>query len=79
MSRGSRLEALDALLGTSSLRGDLVRVGASGVHTNRDDLDLPDRPVDGDPCTPRRHGKLIGDRRCFGCGRTRNEIEIEGG
>jgi hypothetical protein len=73
------VDALDALLGTASPRGDLVRVGAAGVHTNRDDLDLPDRPTDVDPCTPHRHGKLRGNQRCYGCGRTRNEIEIDEG
>lgn len=78
MSRGSRVDALDALLGTSSPRGDLVRVGGAGVHTNRD-LEAPDRPADGDPCTAHRHGKLRGRQRCYGCGRTRNEIEIDGG
>jgi hypothetical protein len=45
----------------------------------RDDLLLPDRTEDVDPCTPHRHGKLKGSKRCFGCGRTRNEIEIEEG
>lgn len=79
MSRVSRADALDALLGTTSHRGDLVRVGASGVHTNRDDLDLSDRPIDVDPCSPHRHGKLKGEKRCHGCGRTRNEVEIDEG
>lgn len=71
--------ALDSLLGTSSPRGDLVRVSGAGVHTNRDDLDLPESHDDVDPCSPYRHGKLRGSKRCFGCGRTRNEIEIEEG
>lgn len=43
----------------------------------RDDLLLPDRTDDVDPCTEHRHGKLKGSKRCFGCGRTRNEIELE--
>lgn len=75
MSRGSRVDALDALLGTASPRGDLVRVTRAGVHSN--DLELPDRPADVDPCTRRRHGKLRGDRRCYGCGRTKNELALE--
>ena len=75
-----RLRALDAMLGTTSPRGDSVRVGLGGVHTNRDDAEFPvPTTSDTDPCTPHRHGKLRGDRRCFGCGRTRNEIEIEEG
>lgn len=51
-------------------------------HGDPDVLDnqlLPDRTEDVDPCTPHRHGKLKGSKRCFGCGRTRNEIEIEDG
>lgn len=79
MSRSRVVDAIDSLLGTTSLRGDLVRTSGSGVHTNRDDLDLPDQPfVDVDPCTAHRHGKLKGQMRCFGCGRTKNEIELEG-
>jgi hypothetical protein len=79
MNRYRVMDAVDSLLGTSSLRGDLVRVNRSGVHTNRDDLWLPDRIHDIDPCTPHRHGKLSGLQRCFGCGRTKNEIELEEG
>ena len=74
MSRVS--DAVNALLGTVSPRGDLVRrMDGSGAHTNRDDQLLPDRIHDVDPCTPHRHWKLRGRQRCFGCGRTRNEIE----
>ena len=79
MSRFRVTDAIDALLGTTSLRGDLVRVSGAGVHTNRDDQIVPERTTDTDPCTPHRHGKLKGSKRCFGCGRTRNEIEIEDG
>jgi hypothetical protein len=49
------------------------------AYTNNDDQLLPARTEDVDPCTPHRHGKLKGSKRCFGCGRTRNEIEIEEG
>jgi hypothetical protein len=72
-------DAIDSLLGTTSLHGDVVRrVSGSGVHTNRDDALLPDRAHDVYPCTPHRHGKLRGQQRCFGCGRTRNEILLDG-
>jgi len=79
MSRFRIPDAVDTLLGSSSPRGDLVRVIGAGVHTNRDDALLPDRTNDIDPCTPHRHGKLKERQRCFGCGRTFNEIEIEEG
>ena len=79
MSRHRVTDAVDSLLGTSSPRGDLVRVNGSGVHTNRDDQILPVRTNDVEPCTPHRHGKLKGRERCFGCGRTRNDIELEEG
>jgi hypothetical protein len=77
VSRSRITEAVDSLLGSTSLRGDLVRVSDAGVHTNRDDLLLPDRVNDVEPCTPHRHGKLKGQQRCFGCGRTRNEILLD--
>lgn len=51
---------------------------ASGLHTDREGIDFPDN-ADVDPCSPHRHGKLKAQQRCFGCGRTRNEIEIEEG
>jgi hypothetical protein len=71
-------DAVNSLLGSSSPRGDLVRM-SSGVHTNRDDAGLPETLSSIDPCSPHRHGKLRGQKRCFGCGRTRNEIEIDEG
>jgi hypothetical protein len=71
------VDAIDSLLGSTSPRGDLVRVAGAGAYTNRDDLDLPESFDDVDPCSPHRHGKLKGRARCFGCGRTKNEIELE--
>jgi hypothetical protein len=80
-------DILDSLLGTPSFRGDVVR-SRRGVFTNGDGLDLPDASVDAlvprnadadiGPCTAHRHGKLRGEKRCHGCGRTRNEIELDG-
>ena len=89
MSRGRVVEAMDALLGTASFRGEVVR-SRHGVYTNADGLDAPDLSVEalvprgsgGDDeslCSPPAHGKLRGRKRCRGCGRTRNEIEIDGG
>jgi hypothetical protein len=86
VSRGSRLEALDALLGTASARGAVVR-SRRGVYTDGDGLDPTDSIEDlvhastgGDAiCTNHKHGRLKGKVRCPGCGRTRNEVEIEGG
>lgn len=76
-------DALDAFLGTSSFRGGVVK-SRDGVYTNGDGLGL-DTSLDSlalrtsggdtpDPCSPHRHGKLRGQKRCFGCGLTRNEI-----
>ena len=80
-------DALDALLGTPSFRGGVVR-SRSGIYTDSDGLGLDtsldslvprNTDADVDPCSRRRHGKLKGDRRCHGCGRTRNEIAIDEG
>ena len=81
-------DVLDAFLGTPSFRGGVVR-SRNGVFTNGDGLEHADTPLDAlvprsmdadvDPCTPHRHGKLRGEKRCHGCGRTRNEIEIDEG
>lgn len=80
-------DALDALLGTPSFRGGVVR-SRSGVYTNGDGLDhdlsldsLVPRNTDADvdPCSRHRHGKLKDEKRCHGCGRTRNEIAIDEG
>lgn len=78
-------DVLDAFLGTSTFRGGVVR-NRNGVFTNGDGLDLPDTPLDAlvprsmdSACSRRRHGKLRGEKRCHGCGRTRNEIEIDEG
>jgi hypothetical protein len=77
MSRYRVPDNVDSLLGVSSPRGDLVQASGSGV--NQDDEFLLDRTDDVDPCTEHRHGKLKGSKRCFGCGRTRNEVELEEG
>jgi len=82
------LDAIDSLLGTTSSRHDgVVRVRGSGVYANEDDslrsADVTDglQPsgIGANLCTRRRHSKLRGDARCRGCGRTKNEIEIEDG
>ena len=78
MSRHRVTDAVDSLLGTSSHRGDLVHVARSGVHTNFDPPNVKE-PTDFDLCSPHGHGRLRDTRRCTGCGRTRNEIEIEEG
>jgi hypothetical protein len=89
MSRAAdRLTALDALLGTTSFRGGVVR-SRHGVYTDADGLGLDTsleslalRTSGGDavgPCTAHRHGKLRGEKRCHGCGRTRNEIQLDEG
>ena len=75
-------DKIDALLGTTSFRGDVVRT-RNGVHTNGESalLDTIDAlaPAGGDTeCSPRRHGRLRGDARCGGCGRTRNDFVIDG-
>lgn len=36
-------------------------------------------PAQAYACEPHKHAKLQGNRRCLGCGRTRNEIELEEG
>lgn len=80
-------DALDALLGTPTFRGGVVR-SRNGVFTDGDGLGLDvsldslvprNTDADVDPCSPHRHGKLKGEKRCHGCGRTRNEIEIDEG
>jgi len=86
VSRGSRLEALDALLGTASARGAVVR-SRRGVYTDGDGLDPADSIEDlefastgGDAiCTPHKHGRLKGKVRCPGCGLTRNEALLNDG
>jgi len=89
MSRATDvLGAVDSLLGTASFRGGVVR-SRDGVYTDGDGLGLDTsldslalRSSGGDaagPCTAHRHGKLRGEKRCHGCGRTRNEIEIDEG
>lgn len=64
MSRGPSIEVV-SVCANSDLVDDM--------------LDPSDRPYDVDPCTSYRHGKLRGNQRCYGCGRTRNEVEIEEG
>lgn len=78
MSRHRVTDAIDSLLGTTSPgRGDSVHVNRAGVYSN---FDAPDAPsTQFDRCSDGRHGRLRGSRRCTGCGRTRNEIEIEEG
>ena len=79
MSRYRVVDAVDSLLGTASPRGEGGVVHSRhGVFTNDDWVDAPDPTSDDGPCTPHRHGKLKGVKRCHGCGRTRNEIEIDG-
>lgn len=84
MQRYRVTEAIDGMLGTTTFRGEVVR-NRNGVHTNTDALGLEtgveafEPIVTEDPCTAYRHGKLRGRKRCRGCGRTRNEIEIDGG
>jgi hypothetical protein len=84
MSRYRVTEAIDGVLGTTTFRGEVVR-SRRGVFTNTDALGL-ETGVEGfalivveSPCSSYRHGKLRGQQRCRGCGRTRNEIEIDGG
>lgn len=77
MSRHRVTDAIDSLLGTSSPRGDLVHTIKSGVHTNFDPPNVPEPNFD--HCSRHGHGRLHDDRRCTGCGRTRNEIEIDEG
>lgn len=75
------VEAIDGLLGTVSFHGNSVvrRRRGDGAYTNGDATDeLAPILLDGDPCSRRRHNKLRGDKRCTGCGRTRNEIELDG-
>ena len=85
-STGRRItDAIDGLLGTTSFRGGEVVHNRNGVLTNGEAFELPDAPLDAltpvvvdvDPCSAGRHMRLKGNRRCLGCGRTRNEIEIE--
>lgn len=85
MSRASdKLSALDSLLGTTSFRGGVVR-SRNGVFTDADGLDpaedslesLIPRGTGVGPCSAYQHGKLRGEKRCHGCGRTRNEVEID--
>jgi hypothetical protein len=85
MSRFRVTDTIDGLLGTTTFRGEVVRRGRSGVFTNGDALKL-DTGVESlapiiceEACSTYRHGKLRGRQRCRGCGRTRNEIEIDGG
>jgi len=77
--------AIDSLLGTTSFRGGVVR-SRDGVFTDTYGLGLDlsidslvprSEDVDVDPCSPHRHGKLRGERRCHGCGRTRNEVLLD--
>lgn len=87
MSRATDvLGAVDSLLGTASFRGGVVR-SRDGVYTDGDGLFPEDGSAEslwlsgsGDgvgPCTPHRHGKLCGEKRCHGCGLTRNEILLD--
>jgi len=79
VSRHRVTDAVDSMLGTtSSGRGDSVRVNRAGVYSNFDAPDLPSTTMF-DRCSDGRHERLRGTRRCTGCGRTRNEIEIEEG
>jgi hypothetical protein len=80
------VDAVDSLLGTPTFRGGALRSRA-GVFTDSDGLEpvgaldtLSVHAESGDagPCTAYRHGRLRGKKRCHGCGRTRNEIEIDG-
>jgi len=73
------VNVLDNLLGTTSFHGEVIR-NRRGIFTNGESFELPDIPIvlDIDPCTPRRHARLKGQRRCLGCGRTLNEIAIDG-
>lgn len=85
MSRAA--DRLDQLLGAPSFRGRIVR-NRGGVFTNSDGLEpqseldaLTVRTSGGDvpnACNPHAHGRLRGTKRCHGCGRTRNEIAIDG-
>lgn len=85
MSRA--IDRLDQLLGTPSFRGGAIR-NRAGVFTNADGLEpqseldaLTVRTSGGDvpsACNPHAHGRLRGTKRCHGCGRTRNEIAIDG-
>ena len=77
MNRHRVTDAVDALLGTaSSGRGDAVHVNRAGVYSN---FDLPETAstTTFDRCSDGRHGRLRGPRLCTGCGRTRNEIELD--
>jgi hypothetical protein len=88
VSRHRVIDAIDSLLGTTTFRGTVVR-SRGGVFTDTDGLEpqseidaLAVRTSGGDApgaCNAYAHERLRGKRRCHGCGRTRNEIEIDGG
>jgi hypothetical protein len=84
MSRYRVTDAIDGLLGTTTFRGEVVR-RRDGIHTNADafrlenDVDALRPSFSFEACSTYRHGKLRGQQRCRGCGRTRNEIEIDRG
>jgi hypothetical protein len=81
------LGAVDRMLGTTSFRGSVVR-NRRGVHTDADGIEDGDSVLDAlehrtpggdDVCSAHKHGRLRGQQRCPGCGRTKNEVEIDRG
>lgn len=61
----------------------VFKVNGRHVQGERTDSER-ETAMQGDPtgpfaCGPSHHRKLRGGQRCLGCGRSRNEIELDGG